>query len=181
MIHVDGNDGAPDHWRLVRAHGTSVGLPTEDDMGNSEVRHKASLCYGRSLASRGLQAGAKNIRDQHAAEWDVMFWMFQSVGFVEKHLKRNLQVSRSKYFADRDIFCVGRVAEDDLNTATCGTVQTSVNYVIYEVLGSCEIFEEKQVGNERFNIFSGCHSTTTIVLRGGAHQFIDEADGVYIE
>lgn len=41
-----------------------------------------------------------------------------------------------------------------------------------KVLGSCEVFEEKQVGNERFNIFSGCPSgqTATIVLRGGADQ-----------
>jgi len=41
-----------------------------------------------------------------------------------------------------------------------------------KVLGTCEIFEEKQVGNERFNIFSGCPSgrTATIVLRGGADQ-----------
>ena len=43
-----------------------------------------------------------------------------------------------------------------------------------KVLGSCEIFEEKQVGNERFNIFSGCPSgqTATIVLRGGADQVL---------
>ncbi|GFZ07623.1 phosphoglycerate mutase, 2,3-bisphosphoglycerate-independent [Actinidia rufa] len=33
--------GAPDRWRLVRAHGKAVGLPTEDDMGNSEVGHNA--------------------------------------------------------------------------------------------------------------------------------------------
>lgn len=41
-----------------------------------------------------------------------------------------------------------------------------------KVLGTCEIFEEKQVGNERFNIFNGCPSgqTATIVLRGGADQ-----------
>ena len=41
-----------------------------------------------------------------------------------------------------------------------------------QVLGTCEIFEEKQVGGERFNIFSGCPSgrTATIVLRGGADQ-----------
>ncbi|XP_034901445.1 T-complex protein 1 subunit eta-like isoform X2 [Populus alba] len=47
-----------------------------------------------------------------------------------------------------------------------------------QVLGTCEIFEEKQVGNERFNIFSGCPSgrTATIVLRGGADQFIEEAE-----
>lgn len=39
-------------------------------------------------------------------------------------------------------------------------------------MGSCDLFEEKQVGNERFNIFSGCPSgrTATIVLRGGADQ-----------
>nr|XP_034901446.1 T-complex protein 1 subunit eta-like isoform X1 [Populus alba] len=38
--------------------------------------------------------------------------------------------------------------------------------------------KSKQVGNERFNIFSGCPSgtTATIVLRGGADQFIEEAE-----
>ncbi|KAJ6844256.1 2,3-bisphosphoglycerate-independent phosphoglycerate mutase [Iris pallida] len=41
--------GAPDRWRLVRAHGTAVGLPTEDDMGNSEVGHNA-LGAGRIYA-----------------------------------------------------------------------------------------------------------------------------------
>ncbi|KAJ8486148.1 hypothetical protein OPV22_018633 [Ensete ventricosum] len=41
--------GAPDKWRLVRAHGTAVGLPTEDDMGNSEVGHNA-LGAGRIFA-----------------------------------------------------------------------------------------------------------------------------------
>ncbi|KAL7589136.1 hypothetical protein Lser_V15G39642 [Lactuca serriola] len=40
---------APDKWRLVRAHGTAVGLPTEDDMGNSEVGHNA-LGAGRIYA-----------------------------------------------------------------------------------------------------------------------------------
>ncbi|KAJ6311051.1 hypothetical protein OIU76_015718 [Salix suchowensis] len=78
-------------------------------------------------------------------------------------------------------FCAGRVSEEDLQrvaAATGGTVQTTINNVIDEVLGTCEIFEEKQVGNERFNIFNGCPSgtTATIVLRGGADQFIEEAE-----
>lgn len=30
-------DGAPRRWRLLKAHGTAVGLPSDDDMGNSEV------------------------------------------------------------------------------------------------------------------------------------------------
>ncbi|KAJ7949922.1 Phosphoglycerate mutase, 2,3-bisphosphoglycerate-independent [Quillaja saponaria] len=41
--------GAPEKWRLVRAHGTAVGLPTDDDMGNSEVGHNA-LGAGRIFA-----------------------------------------------------------------------------------------------------------------------------------
>ncbi|KAL4271649.1 hypothetical protein GQ457_13G018000 [Hibiscus cannabinus] len=41
--------GAPEKWRLIRAHGKSVGLPTEDDMGNSEVGHNA-LGAGRIFA-----------------------------------------------------------------------------------------------------------------------------------
>ncbi|KAB1224705.1 2,3-bisphosphoglycerate-independent phosphoglycerate mutase [Morella rubra] len=40
---------APDRWRLVKAHGTAVGLPSEDDMGNSEVGHNA-LGAGRIFA-----------------------------------------------------------------------------------------------------------------------------------
>ncbi|ONK80282.1 uncharacterized protein A4U43_C01F15910 [Asparagus officinalis] len=69
-------------------------------------------------------------------------------------------------------------AEIRVAAATGGTVQTSVNNIIHEVLGSCDVFEEKQVGSERFNIFSGCPSgrTATIVLRGGADQFIEEAE-----
>ncbi|XP_019161059.1 PREDICTED: T-complex protein 1 subunit eta-like [Ipomoea nil] len=57
-----------------------------------------------------------------------------------------------QYFADRDIFCAGRVTEEDLQrvaAATGGTEQTTVNNVIDEVLGSCENFEERQVGNDR--------------------------------
>nr|CAD1828912.1 unnamed protein product [Ananas comosus var. bracteatus] len=41
--------GAPEKWRLLKAHGTAVGLPTDDDMGNSEVGHNA-LGAGRIYA-----------------------------------------------------------------------------------------------------------------------------------
>ena len=43
-------------------------------------------------------------------------------------------------------------------------------------LGTCASFEESQIGGERFNIFEGCPEakTCTLVLRGGAEQFIAE-------
>lgn len=54
--------GNPDTWRLVRAHGTAVGLPTEDDMGNSEVGHNALgagriFAQGAKLVDQALASG----------------------------------------------------------------------------------------------------------------------------
>ena len=87
----------------------------------------------------------------------------------------------TQYFADRNIFCAGRVAPDDLHRvakATGAKIQTTVYGMTPSVLGTCSDFEEKQVGAERFNIFKGCSqaSVATIVLRGGAEQFIDETE-----
>lgn len=55
-------NGVPDKWRLVRAHGTAVGLPTEDDMGNSEVGHNALgagriFAQGAKLVDSALESG----------------------------------------------------------------------------------------------------------------------------
>uniref|UniRef100_M4CB44 T-complex protein 1 subunit eta n=1 Tax=Brassica campestris TaxID=3711 RepID=M4CB44_BRACM len=118
------------------------------------------------------------------AEWNIIYdKLDKCVESGAKVVLSRLAIGdlATQYFADRDIFCAGRVAEEDLNrvaAAAGGTVQTSVNNIIPEVLGTCEIFEEKQVGGERLNIFSGCPSgrTATIVLRGGADQFIEEAE-----
>eukprot|EP00192_Tetraselmis_astigmatica_P002898 CAMPEP_0117687604 /NCGR_PEP_ID=MMETSP0804-20121206/23238_1 /TAXON_ID=1074897 /ORGANISM="Tetraselmis astigmatica, Strain CCMP880" /LENGTH=555 /DNA_ID=CAMNT_0005499707 /DNA_START=25 /DNA_END=1692 /DNA_ORIENTATION=- len=55
-------ESAPDRWRTVRAHGTAVGLPTEDDMGNSEVGHNALgagqlIAQGARLVDMSLESG----------------------------------------------------------------------------------------------------------------------------
>jgi T-complex protein 1 subunit eta len=87
----------------------------------------------------------------------------------------------TQYFADRDIFCAGRVSNEDLNRtvkAVGGVIQTSVNDIKPDHLGECGSFEEKQIGGDRFNIFKGCTKakTCTLVLRGGAEQFIAEVE-----
>jgi T-complex protein 1 subunit eta len=118
------------------------------------------------------------------AEWNIIYEK------LDKCVKSGAKIVLSRlaigdlgtqYFADRDVFCAGRVMEEDLQRvaiATGGSIQTTVNNIVPEVLGECEIFEERQVGNERFNIFTGCPrgQTATIVLRGGADQFIEEAE-----
>ena len=50
----------PHNW--LKAHGTAVGLPTDDDMGNSEVGHNALGCgqiysQGAKLVSESIQNG----------------------------------------------------------------------------------------------------------------------------
>ena len=87
----------------------------------------------------------------------------------------------TQYFADRNIFCAGRVSPDDLvrvSKATGAKVQTSVNGITDNCLGTCDLFEEKGVGDERYNYFTGCPKakTATIILRGGGEQFLEETD-----
>lgn len=87
----------------------------------------------------------------------------------------------TQYFADRGLFCAGRVEDGDLkrvSKATGGTVQTSTNGLYDGILGTCGKFEEKQVGDERFNVFEDCPQslTSTMVLRGGSEQFIAESE-----
>merc|ERR1719277_2275857 len=62
--------------------------------------------------------------------------------------------------------------------ATGAVKQTSINDLTEDVLGTCGIFEERQVGSERFNFFTNCVAakTSTIILRGGAEQFIEETE-----
>ncbi|XP_071904383.1 2,3-bisphosphoglycerate-independent phosphoglycerate mutase [Coffea arabica] len=55
-------NGAPEKWRLVKAHGKAVGLPTDDDMGNSEVGHNALgagriYAQGAKLVDLALESG----------------------------------------------------------------------------------------------------------------------------
>ena len=53
----------PTRWRTVRAHGPAVGLPTWDDMGNSEVGHNALgagqlIDQGARLVDKALSDGS---------------------------------------------------------------------------------------------------------------------------
>merc|ERR1719181_2004559 len=55
----------------------------------------------------------------------------------------------TQYFADRKLFCAGRVTPDDM----------------------------ERVGEEKYNVFRGCPKakSATIVLRGGSEQFMEES------
>merc|ERR1712168_1110076 len=70
----------------------------------------------------------------------------------------------TQYFADRDMFCAGRVPDEDLKRtmkACGGSVQTTASSLTDDVLGRCTEFEEVQIGGERYNIFKGCVNAQT--------------------
>jgi T-complex protein 1 subunit eta len=118
------------------------------------------------------------------AEWNIIYEK------LDKIVKSGAQIVLSRlaigdlatqYFADRGIFCAGRVPDEDLKRvckATGASVQTSVNDLIPSILGTCGHFEEKQVGSQRYNFFSQCEQakSATIILRGGGEQFLEEAE-----
>ncbi|CAI8047860.1 T-complex protein 1 subunit eta [Geodia barretti] len=118
------------------------------------------------------------------AEWAILYDKLEKiVDSGAKVVLSKLPIGdvATQYFADRDVFCAGRVPDDDLRRtiqACGGAIQTSVSSLSDTVLGTCQLFQEEQIGGDRFNIFTGCPEakTCTIILRGGAEQFIEETE-----
>lgn len=118
------------------------------------------------------------------AEWKLIFDKLQAAVDTGAHIvlsRLAIGDVATQFFADRGIFCAGRVPQEDLArvaVATGARVQTSTAGLKADVLGTCGLFEEVQLGSERYNVFTGCPlaKTCTIVLRGGAPQFLEEAE-----
>lgn len=146
----------------------NVELELKSEKENAEIRVESVQEY-------------QNVVD---AEWEILY------NKLEKIVESGAKVVLSKlpigdvatqYFADRDMFCAGRVPDDDLKRTmkACGGAVLSTCHDISESsLGTCELFEEVQIGGERYNIFTGCPNskTVTLILRGGAEQFIEESE-----
>ncbi|EKM61409.1 uncharacterized protein PHACADRAFT_247976 [Phanerochaete carnosa HHB-10118-sp] len=112
------------------------------------------------------------------AEWEIIYRKLEA---IEKDGKLPIGDLATQWFADRDIFCAGRVPAADLQRvakAVGGSIQSTTSDIHPEHLGTCGHFEEKQIGGERYNIFEECPKarTCTLILRGGAEQFIEEVE-----
>ncbi|VDM97727.1 unnamed protein product [Thelazia callipaeda] len=118
------------------------------------------------------------------AEWTILYDKLKQIhSSGAKVVLSKLPIGdvATQWFADRDMFCAGRVEQSDMDrlVAACGgTVLTTVSHITEKVLGSCAEFYEKQVGSERFNFFLGCTKaqSCTVILRGTAEQFIAETE-----
>lgn len=118
------------------------------------------------------------------AEWEIIYRKLEAIektGATVVLSKLPIGDLATQWFADRDIFCAGRVAAADLRRvcqAVGGSVQSTCFDIGSEHLGTCGRFEERQIGGERYNIFEQCPKakTCTLLLRGGAEQFIEEVE-----
>lgn len=118
------------------------------------------------------------------AEWKIIFSKLEAISESGANIvlsKLPIGDLATQYFADRNIFCAGRVASEDLDRvikAVGGSIQTTVSGLNKEALGTCKHFEEVQIGGDRYNLFQGCSEakTCTLVLRGGAEQVIAEVE-----
>lgn len=118
------------------------------------------------------------------AEWKILYEKLDKIhasGAQVVLSKLPIGDVATQYFADRDMFCAGRVPDEDLKRtmkACGGAVMSTAHDLNDSVLGTCALFDERQIGGERFNIFSGCKNarTSTIIVRGGAEQFLEETE-----
>ncbi|KAF7971408.1 hypothetical protein HWV62_21258 [Athelia sp. TMB] len=118
------------------------------------------------------------------AEWEIIYRKLEAIEKTgAKVVLSKLPIGdlATQWFADRDIFCAGRVVAGDLRRtvqAVGGAIQSTCSDITREHLGTCGTFEEIQIGGERYNIFEECPKakTCTLLLRGGAEQFIEEVE-----
>lgn len=118
------------------------------------------------------------------AEWQIIFNKCEAIyNTGAKVVLSKLPIGdlATQYFADRDIFCAGRVTSADLDRvclATGASIQSTCSDIQPHHLGTSASFEEVQIGSERYNMLTGCPAakTCTLILRGGAEQFIAEVE-----
>ena len=83
------------------------------------------------------------------AEWKIIYDKLDAIAATgAKIVLSKLPIGdlATQYFADRDIFCAGRVAVDDISRvckATGAVLQTTANGLTDDILGTCGKFEEK--------------------------------------
>lgn len=156
-----------------------------------QFRNTTILCLNVELELKAEKDNAEvrvdAVADYQAivdAEWEIIYRKLQAIEKTgAKVVLSKLPIGdlATQWFADRDIFCAGRVAAPDLRRvvqAAGGVVQSTCSDIKPEHLGTCGLFEERQIGGERYNIFEDCPKakTCTLILRGGAEQFIEEVE-----
>ena len=93
------------------------------------------------------------------AEWQILYKKLEQIHKSGANVvlsKLPIGDVATQYFADRNMFCAGRVKDEDLKRtakACGGAIITTTHDINDSVLGKCENFEEKQIGNARYLLY----------------------------
>lgn len=163
-----GFEQQPKKFKNPKILNLNVELELKSEKDNAEVRVEQ----------------VKDYQDIVDAEWKIILNKLEAIEASGASIvlsKLPIGDLATQYFADRDIFCAGRVANEDMERvikAVGGSIQLTCSNISEKDLGTCELFEEVQVGSERYNFFKGCPEarTCTLILRGGAEQVIAEVE-----
>jgi T-complex protein 1 subunit eta len=116
------------------------------------------------------------------AEWSIIYEKLDKISQANANVifsKLPIGDLATQYFAERGILCGGRISNDDMTRISKGTsaqIVTSTTDIKRNILGKCNLIEEKQIGNERFLILLGCKlESVTIIIRGASDNLLDEA------
>ena len=157
-----------------------------------KIQHPRILCLNVELEQKAERENAEvrieSVQEYQSivdAEWNILKAKLDAIYATGAQVvlsRLPIGDLATQYFADRGVFCAGRVPQDDLERvmhAVGGTVLTSLLDIIpAQAVGTCDLFEERQVGAKRINFFLGCAQakSCTLILRGGSEQFLAETE-----
>ena len=90
------------------------------------------------------------------AEWNILYEKLETIySSGAKIVLSKLPIGDDaiQYFGDHDMICVGNISEEDIKRimiACGGSISMKVADLNDSVLGTCQHFEESQIGDERY-------------------------------
>lgn len=129
-------------------------------------------------------------------EWQLVYRKLQQIYDTECTLVLDQQAIgdlATQHFAQRGISNISRIPEQVMQaiaSAVGGTILSSLENIgstatndEFGIFGTCDLFEERNIGDERYCILSGCQGgagrgrprTVTMVVRGSSEEVVQEA------
>ncbi|KAL0605724.1 T-complex protein 1 subunit eta [Plecturocebus cupreus] len=160
---------------VIQAFRTAIQLAVNDNQENHCDHEEGRKSGTEEAAWRSVPSLSSKIISQQKAFFtkmvvDAMMMLNERI----HHSGTKIVLSKlstgdvvTQYFAGRGRFCAGQVPEKNLKSAMMAcreSIQTSVNALSADVLGSYQLFEETLTRGERYNFFTGIYKTKTCTL-----------------
>mmetsp|Transcript_25807 Transcript_25807/g.51754 ORF Transcript_25807/g.51754 Transcript_25807/m.51754 type:complete len:513 (-) Transcript_25807:174-1712(-) len=126
------------------------------------------------------------------AEWSIIYEKLDQIVHSNTKVvfsKQSIGDLATQFFSERGIFSGGRIPFNDLlkiSKATDAKIFSTLTNFSHTHLGKCGMVEEKQIGEHRYILFSGCLTdAATIILRGNSQRLLEETkrclnDGIMV-